>query len=265
MGRLTRALWRQFRSWDRAARVAFMLVLVLLLPVIFTVASGPAALRQPALIGLVGLIIMGQIIFMWANRHMVTPYGQAQRLYLREDFEGACAVLEKLRDSGEAGVRALTLLGNAYRQRGLLDQSETVLLEALNIQPDHHFPLYGFGRTLLIQGRYTEAARAIQQALECGAVPVVGLDAAEACYRSGQQEEARQWLEQTLPLLTESYRQLMAQYLLYCTGHGNRPAGSLVKSGLYYWQAQSQRYSDSPYGQALAEDVRAMETLAEEA
>ncbi|MBZ0299236.1 MAG: tetratricopeptide repeat protein [Anaerolineae bacterium] len=264
MGRLTRTLWSQFQRWERPSKIAFGLAAVLLVLVLLALIFGPFEARQPVLIGLVGLVIITQVIFMWANRRMTTPYAQAQQCYLDGDFEGACSLLEELRAAGKADVRALTLLGNAYRQQAQLERSEAILLEALNIRPNHHFPLYGFGRTLLIQGRYDEAANAIEQALASGAPPVVQVDAGEAYYRGGQQAEALRLLKAALDQVTEPHRQLMGQYLRYRMGGGPRPDPALVAVGLAYWQAHAQRYQDTAYGQALAEDVRAMQRILEE-
>jgi tetratricopeptide (TPR) repeat protein len=260
-----RRFWSQFRSWERPPQIGFAIILLLLPLVLIVLAFGPVTLRTPALFGLFGLIVMGQIIFMWANRGMISVYSSAQRLYLDEQFEAACDLLEAWRASGKANVRGLTLLGNAYRQRGLLDQSEAVLLEALNISPNHHYPLYGFGRTLLIQGRYAEAAQKIEQAFTAGAPPVVRLDAAEAHFRSGQYAAASQTIEAILPELTESHRHLMGRYLLYRMGHAESPEPALAVEGIDYWRENAERYAHTPYGQALADDVRAMVNIAQEA
>ncbi|HLV34487.1 MAG TPA: tetratricopeptide repeat protein [Spirillospora sp.] len=264
MGRFAAYLWNRFRQWDRAAQIGFGLALILLLLTLLVILFGPRSLRQPALVGLIGLVIVAQIIFMWTNRNMVTPYGRARRLYLAEDFEAACTLLEHLRATGQAGVRELTLLGNAYRQRGLIGQSEAVLLEALDNQPNHHFPLYGFGRTLLVQGRYAEAARVIERALAQGAPPVVRYDAGEACYRSGDYAAACRHIEAAVTLVAEPYRQLMGQYLLFRMGSGQQPVPELISAGLPYWQAHSERYRHTPYGQMLAEDVDALHMLVKE-
>lgn len=265
MGRITRQFWSQFRTWERPAQIGFALVALMLPIVLIALVFGPFSLRTPVLIGLFGLIVVGQVIFMWANRGMVSVYTRAQRLYLDEEFEAACALLEEWRATGKANMRSLTLLGNAYRQRGLLDQSEAVLLEALNISPNHHYPLYGFGRTLLIQGRYVEAVQKIEQALEAGAPAVVRLDAAEAHYRSGEPAATSELIETILPELTEPHRLLMGRYLLYRTGRGQAPEAALVAEGLDYWRVHAERYAHTPYGQALADDVRAMVSMVQEA
>lgn len=260
-----RRFWAQFRRWDRPAQIGFLLMLLLLPPVLLAIGFGPMALRTPALVGLFGLLVMGQLIFMWANRGMISVYTRAQQLYLDADFEAACDLLEKWRATGKANVRGLTLLGNAYRQRALLDQSEAVLLEALNISPNHHYPLYGFGRTLLVQGRYTEAVQKIEQAFAAGAPPVVRLDAAEAHYRSGQYPPASETITAILPELTEPHRHLMGRYLLYRMGQAEAPQPTLAAEGLPYWRENAERYAHTPYGQALAEDVQAMVNMAQEA
>lgn len=265
MGRLTRQFGSQFRNWERPSQIGFILIVMLLPVVLIALVFGSLSLRTPALIGLFGLLVVGQLIFMWANRGMISVYTRAQRLYLDEDFEAACVLLEEWRASGKANVRGLTLLGNAYRQRGLLDQSEAVLLEALDISPNHHYPLYGFGRTLLIQGRYAEAAQKIEQAFAAGAPPVVRLDAAEAHYRSGQYAAASQTIEAILPELIESYRHLMGRYLLYRMGNAETPEPALAADGVDYWREHAERYAHTPYGQALADDVRAMVNIAQEA
>lgn len=265
MGRLSHRFLSQFLQWERPSQIAFALVLLLLPIVLIGIIFGPFELRTPALAGLFGLIVVGQLIFMWANRGMITVYSKAQRLYLDEDFEAACALLEDWRATGKADMRGLTLLGNTYRQRGLLDESEAVLLEALNISPNHHYPLYGFGRTLLIQGRYTEAAEKIEQALAAGAPVVVHLDAAEARYRSGEMAAASQLAAAALPGLTEPHRRLMGHYLLYRTGGGQAPQPALIADGVDYWRTHAERYAHTPYGQALADDVRMMVNMAQEA
>ena len=257
--------WRGFLAWERPSRVAFLIALFLLILVALSLAFGPDHLRRPALIGFFGLLVVAQAIFMWANRHMVTPYTRAQRLYLTEDFEAACQLLESLRQAGKADVRALTLLGNAYRQRNLLYESETVLREALAIQPNHYFSLYGFGRTLLVQGRYAEATDMLRQALNTGASAAITFDAGEACYRSGAQESAQRLVEAALQEGVEPHRHLMGQFLLYRMGAGSVPEPALIDSGIGYWLAQAERYQQTPYGQALFDDVRLLQEIVEEA
>jgi tetratricopeptide (TPR) repeat protein len=253
-------LTAQFRRWERPAQVALLLALALMVLVLGIGAFGADDLRQPALIGFFGLFIMMQIIIMWANRSMVTDFTRAQRRYLAEDFEGARTLLENLRAADQADAQELTLLGNTYRQLGDVESSEAILLEALDKRPEHHFPLYGFGRTLLVSGRYAEAAQTIQQAVAAGAPPVVQVDLAEAHYRAGAVDEARTVLE-TLEIADEPPRRLLVAYLRHQLNAGNVPAHDLIEAGLPYWQATAGRFHHTQYGQDLLEDIRSMQAL----
>jgi hypothetical protein len=264
MGRLTASWVKSFRQWERSTQIALAISGILLLIALFTVLFAPTAIRQPALIGFVALLLTTQLIFMWGNRHMVTPYTQAQRLYLIEDFQQARTILEELVAVGKSDVSALTLLANTYRQLGMLDESEEVVKKALALRPFDPFPLYGFGRTLLVKGLYTQAAEIFQQAIDAGAPPIARFDLAEALYRQGLMDEARAIFLAVEDVTQEPFRELMAEYLLYCLGVHEKPAYQLVQAGLGYWQDHAERFRQTPYGQALAEDVRQMQPLMEE-
>jgi tetratricopeptide (TPR) repeat protein len=230
------------------------IVLVLLAIVIALV--GPSELRQVATIGAMGLVITAQVIFLWANRGMVAEYTRAQHHYLESDFESARAILEELRNSGKADFRALTLLGNTYRQLGQLSESEMVLLDAVDLAPKHPFPVYGIGRTFMAYGRYPEAAGAIDQALKDGGAEVIWFDAGEAHYRLGNKLKAIELLQSALPRVQdEPHRALMAGYLLYRLDAGQAPGPELVEQGLPYWERQSKVFEATPYGTALAQDI----------
>jgi tetratricopeptide (TPR) repeat protein len=261
MGKLTARLLRALRAWDSPTQIALMLALALLGITLLVALFAAPDMRQPALIGAGGLLIVTQIIVMWGNRNMVTPYTQAQRAFLEGDFETSRHLLEVVRASGKADVRDLTLLGNTYRQLGNLEASEDSLTEALRLRSNHHFPLYGFGRTLLIQGRYAEAVDAITHALEAGAPPVIKVDLGDAYFRQELWDEAWSALEGVRPLVVEPHRALMVDYLLYRLGKGDAPAPDLIESGLPYWRAEAERFRQTPYGQALAADVRHVQTL----
>jgi tetratricopeptide (TPR) repeat protein len=264
MGQFTARLLRAFGEWDRLSVLALVMTVLLLIVVLFIAAFGPSTLRQPAIIGIIGLVIMIQVTFMWGNRGMVTPLGTAQQAFMDGDLDTARAILEQERANGKANARALTLLGNTYRQIGLLDESEAVLREALDIQPLHYFPLYGFGRTLLAKGDYETAATAITQALEAGAPPVVQFDLGNIRYRQGLMDEAYQLLTAVRPLVNEPYRVLMADYLLFQLGAGDSPAHELIRSGLDYWCASADRCKHTVYGEALTRDIQQLLALLEE-
>lgn len=264
MGKLTAYIMRSFRAWDRPTQIAMLTAIFLFLPTIVVLIIGTPQLRQPALIGFIGLIIATQVIFMWGNRTMVTPYTQAQRHYLNGDFERARQVLENLQSTGKVDVRSLTLLGNTYRQLSLLDESEEVLTKALDLRPFDHFPLYGIGRTLLVKGLFAQAAAKIKQALDAGAPNIVQFDLAEALYRQGADDDARLALRAAQEIADEPHRALMAAYMLYRLGEGEPPAHDLVSAGLPYWRENADRFLMTPYGQMLADDVQHLQAFMEE-
>ncbi len=264
MGRLTAYVLRSFHAWDSPSRYAFSLAMILLFITLLTLMFGPENLRSPALVGFIGLVIVVQGIFMWGNRGMVTPFTLAQRFYLAEDFDSARRVLEESSLNGRADVQTLTLLGNTYRQLGMINESEEVLTKALELRPFDHFPLYGIGRTLLVKGQYAQAAVKIKQALDAGAPEIIQLDLGETFYRLGEADQARQILESALHASQEPHRELMSHYLLYQLGVNQPPTREQVQLGLRYWQENAVRFQGTPYGQRLAEDVQQMQAFMEE-
>jgi tetratricopeptide (TPR) repeat protein len=261
--RLLQDLSRDFRTWDKSSQTAFVIALVLWFGFGLALIFAPSEWRQLAAIGLVGFIFVMQVIILWANRGMIRPYTQAQRRFIAGDFEQARVILEQVRDSGKADVRVLTLLGNTYRQLGRLEESEITLRKALDKDSLHPFPLYGFGRTLLSKGNYHEAVTMLERAVHAGTM-VAQFDLGETYYRLGQQQEAKTHLQAVRPSLKESYRALMADYLLYRIGAGIPPSSSLIYEGLPYWQETAARHHNTAYGTALIEDIDAMHILTEE-
>ncbi|MFW5691109.1 MAG: tetratricopeptide repeat protein [Chloroflexota bacterium] len=268
MGRFTAFILGRLRAWDPRSRLGIIIALLLIIPALITAAAGPENLRTPATIAVMGLVIVTQLIIMWENRGMVTEYTRAQRHYRRGDFAAVRDLLEKRRASGKADVNELTLLGNAYRQIGQLDTSAQVLSEALNIRPDHYFPRYGFGRTLIAQGEYDRAVEMIESALAQGAPPVVQFDLGEALYRAGQAERATAMLREAQAIPNaEPYRALMTAYLLARLDAAPQAAVAQVGDidlGLAYWQAQAERFGTTRYGDDLAADLQYMRHIAEE-
>ncbi len=260
MGRLAAA----FRQWDRPTQVALGLAVAFLAVAVGLYLLDVPDLREPATVAMFGLVIIIQIIVMWGNRGMVTPYTRAQRLYLAGEMPQAIDLLELYRGQDKADFRMLTLLGNAYRQVGELQLSEQALCEALALRPNHHFPQYGFGRTLLIQGYFADAIEAFQQAHEAGAPDIVQADLGEAYYRAGDLAAARQILERAVVVTGEPYQALMTTYLLYRLDAGPPPDADLLQAGLPYWEAASARFAQIPYGQMLADDIDSMRAITQE-
>lgn len=264
MTRLSQSLLSMFRAWEMSTWIAFLLALILLVISLILMRFGPTEVRQPALIGFIGLIIVSQVIFMWGNRHMVTPFTQAQRCYRAEDFEGARVILERLQTDNTADVAALTLLANTYRQLGMPEESEGIVRKALLLRPSDPFPLYSLGRTLLVVGKYDEAIPVLRQAIEAGAPEMVEYDLGEALYRAGNAVDARAVFNRIRQTGQEAFRQVMTDYLLYCMGDPEPPTPEVISTGLAYWQSMADRFQRTPYGQSLAEDVAGMQKLMEE-
>ncbi|MCK6577153.1 MAG: tetratricopeptide repeat protein [Anaerolineae bacterium] len=259
---LIRNLRRDYQAWDRPARVAILLGLVLFLCALVVVFTGPPQIRTQALVGAGALVVVIQIVILYGNRGMTSLFTRAQRTYLSGDFQNARMLLEDARERGRSDARMLTLLGNTYRQLGDLESSARVLSEALDKAPDHHFPLYGFGRTLLSQGAYQEAISVIRRAVDAGAPPVVLGDLGEAYFRLGDFAAARSALGAAEQPGAEMppHRELMVRHMLYVMGAGEPPSADLIHTGLPYWQASAERFAHTPYGASVNQDVRALES-----
>ena len=263
MGKITAYFIKAFRSWERSTQLAFIIAFVLLLISLIVILVSSDNLRQSALIGFVGLIFALQIIFMWGNRTMVTSYTQAQRRYLAEDFIGARDILEAFHSSDKPDVNSLTLLANTYRQLGDVDKGEEIVKKALALRPFDHFPLYSFGRTLLIRGLYTQAIDAFKQALQAGAPSIVEFDLGEALYRNAEFDASAEILERIRESQEEPFRLLMTDYLLYRMERGDSPNTVEVAAGIAYWRELAIRFQTTPYGQLLADEVAFMQSLVE--
>lgn len=243
--------------------LAILLVLALFLGSI--VAFGPVEVRGIFGIGFFIVVIALQALILWGSRgSMITPYGQAQRAFIRGDFATAQRLLDDHLQQHPDDLRALTLLGNTYRQLGLLPESRAILSRALNIAPEHYFPLYGFGRTLLSEGQYVEAAAQIERALAAGAPSVIQFDFAEALYHAGERQRAVEVLREVRSKLREPYRQLMTQHLLHQAGLDVQPIPALIREGLPYWEASAKRFQQTPYGLLLGEIVTMLRTYLKE-
>jgi tetratricopeptide (TPR) repeat protein len=259
MFHILRRIWRDFPTWERSAQIAFALALVLLVTCLIAVAAAPQTQRSGFLVSAGVLLLVLQGVVMWANRGMISPFTQAQRAYLRGDFAAAVAALEPVRQSGKADMRELTLLGNTYRQLGRLDESAEVLSEAVDKVPNHHYSLYGFGRTLIVQGSYAEGAAYIARALAAGAPSAVRFEYAEALHRLGRWEEARGYLDAVRD--DEPHRLLMAALWRWRHDGGAPPGHALMEQGIPFWQAQAERFAATEYGSAVADDLRELRML----
>lgn len=245
----------QVARWDRPTQLSLGVSMLMLLLMLLLMQFGPEAWRTWAGWGVGVAILAVQGVILWGNRHMVAPVTQAQRHYLAGEFDRATQILEQECENPNVDAKALTLLGNTYRQMGRLSESEKVLSEAVNISPDWHFPLYGFGRTLLVCAEYARALDALHSALDKGAPSIVWLDVAEANYRLQRYDAMRDALAHVPDELAELHRVWVRDYLLWRAELVAELAPDVAESVVSYWQEKAQRFAGTPYADALHEDL----------
>ena len=254
LGSVARGFTAGFANWEMRSKLAFALAAILLVIVLIIGGSRPAENRSAVVIGVIGLLVTMQGIFLYANRNMVTPFTQAQRLILDARYEDAISILERA-ISENPDAPTLTLLGSAYRMAGRIGESRQILTKALQMSPKHHFSLYSFGRTLLASGLYAEAEDAFGRAIENGAPPFARIDLAEAAYRAGHSFEVADAAD------NEPHVALMASYLKWRAGQGEPPQPALIKTGLPYWGKTAARFEHTPYGPDVERDLDALHNL----
>jgi tetratricopeptide (TPR) repeat protein len=247
---LRRAL-RDLTTWPRTLQLALVLAISLILILGIAVVVVPYELRIYACIGVFGSVLVVQAALLIGYREMVKPLAKAQRAYLASDFETACQVLQPVRESGNADVRSLTLLGNTYRQLGDLDASRQVLYEAVHKSPEDQYPLYGFGRTLLAAGEFGQAGEMLERALQQGAPVAVRLDLAEAVFFAGDVAGAGAIAQSVDADFApgEAYREFLRVALSWKAGIGSLPLPD--HEGRAYWDLTARRFSHTPYGVAV--------------
>lgn len=253
-GSVARGFTEGFAHWEMRSKLAFALGAILLVIVLIIGGRLPAENRSAVVIGVIGLLVTMQGVFLYANRNMVTAFTQAQRLILETRYEDAISLLEST-ISENPDVQSLTLLGSAYRMAGRLSESHQILTKALQMSPKHHFSLYSFGRTLLASGLYAEAEDTFRRAIENGAPPFARVDQAEAAYRAGRSFEVADAVG------SEPHVALMASYLQWRAGQGEPPQPALIEAGLPYWGKTAARFEHTPYGPDVERDLDALHNL----
>lgn len=253
-GQVVHSFREGFRDWDARSKSAFILALVLLIVVLIVGGRLPEENRSSGLIGVIGLLVTLQAIFLYANRGMVTAVTKARRLLLAGEYAEARQLLEHtVREAPD--VQALILLGNAYRMLGEVEESHQTLTKALQMAPDQHFLLYSLGRTLMAGGRYAEAADMFTDALEKGAPAFATVDLAEADFR------AQRDVHSPTGAFDEAHVALMAAYLRWQSGQGQPPEAELIQSGLPFWEKSAARFAHTRYGEDLERDLATLRGL----
>lgn len=250
MGHIIHQIFKQFRSWERPAQISFVMALLLAIPAVILSLTGDETIRGYAVISLMASLFVAQLIFLWANRGMVNDYTRAQRHFLRGEFGQAVTILNNHIQNHPKDVQAMTLLGNTYRQLGDLEASHAILLEAVNIQPMNYFPLYGFGRTLLVAGQFSQAITTFQKTLKAGGHPITYFDIGEAAYFDGDVQIAREALQRALAEGDgDENRVWMANALLAQLDKTHIPPAT--DDSRVYWLAQADLFKNTPYGKAI--------------
>lgn len=257
--RVLSGLLREIPKWDKSAQFSLGIAVIILIIDLIILATVPDLLIQ-AMIGAAGLLLTIQVIFMWGNRNLVTPYTQAQRYFIDGEFELVVSVLKQhIADEEKPEVDALVLLGNAHRNLGQLHESESVLRIALARRKNYHFALYGVAKIRLAKADYGESIKHLEIAIDNGAPNVIRFDLAHAMLRCGREDEAISIFREFVAS-AEDFRALFAQYVIYVAG-GKKPSEELIRAGLPFWEAEIQRFTDTLYGETIAEDVERIRQL----
>ena len=91
---VARALTRRLPEWDASAKLSLAIAILLLLLLLGVGFLGPDAVQFPARIGAFGLLVTIQFLFLWGNRREASPYHQAQKQFIAQDYQAARELLE---------------------------------------------------------------------------------------------------------------------------------------------------------------------------
>ena len=238
-------LWRAFRAWEGPLQGAACIALSILALALSAAIFGPLALRGPALLGAFGALVALQLLVMWSLRSMQTAQSLAWRAFQRSDFARCSQLLEMEYRAGRASRSMQLLLAVAYRQQGLLKESEA-LARQLTAADARYFPAWrALGQALLASGDFSEAAVALAQAGESHADSRVELGLAR--YLVGERDAAAADMREALAAvgLSASHAWLAGRIL--------GGAGEEQADGSVYWREEAACFSHTEYGAALAE------------
>ncbi|MCY4062317.1 MAG: tetratricopeptide repeat protein [Chloroflexi bacterium] len=254
---VARDLTRRLPEWDASAKLSLAIAILLLLLLLGVGFLGPDAVQFPARIGAFALLVTIQFLFLWGNRREASPYHQAQKHFIAQDYQAARELLEALPVGGRASVDALVLLGNTYRHLGQLDRAQTALTRALEIKPGHDLALFSAGKLNLVRGQYAAAIEYIECAIKAGAPEIVRFELGQARFLLGRDAEAAQQLTAARSALADDPAQLLfLQYYLWSLGAGDMPAKEFIRENIEYWRGEAQKYSDTLYGAHLSDVER---------
>ena len=243
-------------SWDRASKLSLALALILLLALLALGFGGPPALQFPARIGAFGTLLSLQLLLFYANRRSISPYHQAQRLYMGGDYAAARGILEEQAGSSRESVDALVLLGNACRQLGQFDRSRAVIGRARELKPDYHYALYAAGKLSLITGDYAAAVEQLERALNSGTPDIALFDLGQACCLLGERAPADECFKRFLASDSdEPAKAMLARHYRHVMGRDEAPSDKEIKRHIDAWRDEARRYQATAYGVSLSREL----------
>ena len=257
---LLRDLAQRAPEWDASVKASLILALVLFCLLMALGIGGPPAVQLPARIGAFGVLVSGQLLFLWGNRREISPYHQAQQHFIAGRFQSAISILEANQGSLRESVDALVLLGNCYRHLAQYDASRAVLERALALDSRHHLAHFSLGKLRLVSGDYAAARESIARALELGAPGIVYFELGQARYLLGETETARRhFVDAQAALRDEPAQLLLLSYYLHRSGAAERPQAGLIRAGLDSCRADAAKYSGTDYGAHLSRVAEQLE------
>jgi tetratricopeptide (TPR) repeat protein len=214
--------------------------------------------RLLPMILVIGLLTVLQLWALFGPSGRRNAFHRAQAAFMAGDYAGAEGLLAEWLAANPDHLQGRTLLGNTYRQAGKLNESRALLQALADNHPGQAFPLYGLGRSCLAMGDYPAAIQALEGALGAGGQKVMRAELALAYYLDGQAEGAAQEAAKAARLLSlEAHRGLMLNLILLRTKDDPqaRPLLEHYQTGLSYWGAEATRFVQTPYGQALQNEL----------
>lgn len=235
--------WRSFRTWGRPFQIAALTALIVLVLAVVAVFFGPLDLRVPALVSVFGSVIAFQLLVMWSLRGMQTAQSLAWGAFRRGEFEECIRILEKERADGKTNRSQLHLLAIAHKQLGRLSESEALARELIAEDAEKPTAWRILGQVLMIEGRWEEAAPALERASHTHADSQVELGLLQYIRREREAAaiEIRDALDKKQCTASHDW---LARIILGDVPHLNDDAGD-------YWKDEAARFSQTEYGAAL--------------
>ena len=224
-------------------QIAALTALVVLVLAVVAVFLGPFHLRGPALVSVFGSVIAFQLLVMWSLRGLQTAQSLAWGAFRRGELEECIRILEKERDDGKTNRSQMHLLAIAYKQLGKLSESEALARQLIAEDAEKVTAWRILGQVLIIEGRWEEAAEALEHASQTHADSQVELGLVR--YIRDEREaaaiEMRAALDKRQCSVSHDW---LARFIL---GDDSEP----IDEAGEYWKDEAARFSETEYSAAL--------------